>query len=576
MNWLDWILTPLFSFFRKRAKDAVTLKKEIAEILQKEEKRIVVFIDDLDRLESHEVREVLGAVKALGDFPWVSYVISFDRERVAKAISSTMGVDGDEYLEKIVQIQVSLPKLDGESIQKAFFSEIDAVIGPIGFTKFDEEYWGMVFHSGLKRYINNYRDVIRIRNSICVSYPRVVGEVNTVDFIALEILRIFEPKVDRVLRNNIDEFVGIGSSRNSNIDLVFHTKWLSDFDDNKQAFLKDFLMKIFPRLEGIWSNTWYESTSEVDWKRQLRICTKETADVYFRMGLSRTGLGRRAFEEIIRSAPSSGNLSDYLQKIARIKHSDGTSQAADFLDNISDLAEEISSEEAKSILGAILVVGDYLLTERDAGVGFMFYPNEIRLGRAIVKMLERIPAEQRYAVISGASEDSRSIGRELDIIRRVEEAKDEKDVFYCLIERLWELKQRAKETLSNLSDIEFLSIKGIPFFMYRFEQWGYSEIVKEKLIRIVHSDSLLTLLIESHLSYVTRTFLRNGGTTRIPMLNPTKLVDLVGIELILERAKTIDRKPLSERQRLAIDRFVKSCENIKVGIRGAAAFSGVE
>jgi predicted KAP-like P-loop ATPase len=76
-------------------------KRRLAQALQAAAKRIIIVIDDLDRLLPSEMRAMLSLVKSLGDLPGLLYVLAFDREALEEALSK--GVEGisSEFLEKI-------------------------------------------------------------------------------------------------------------------------------------------------------------------------------------------------------------------------------------------------------------------------------------------------------------------------------------------------------------------------------------------------------------------------------------------------------------------------------------------
>ena len=85
-------------------------KAELVEALKLLPRRIVVFVDDLDRLEPREASEVLRLIRAVADFPNVIYVMSYDVEVVAKTLEKAIQVDdGKAYLEKIVQVSFKVP-----------------------------------------------------------------------------------------------------------------------------------------------------------------------------------------------------------------------------------------------------------------------------------------------------------------------------------------------------------------------------------------------------------------------------------------------------------------------------------
>lgn len=82
----------------------------------------VVFLDELDRLSDEEIRGMMQVVKSLADFPSFSYLLAYDPDRVAKALGGADLKFGHNYLEKIVQVQVRLPRTSEEKM-KPFIRE---------------------------------------------------------------------------------------------------------------------------------------------------------------------------------------------------------------------------------------------------------------------------------------------------------------------------------------------------------------------------------------------------------------------------------------------------------------------
>ena len=62
------------------------LRKRIDHLLAGEAKRIVVIMDDIDRLEKSEIHAVLRLIKLTADFQFTAYILAFDHEMVASAI----------------------------------------------------------------------------------------------------------------------------------------------------------------------------------------------------------------------------------------------------------------------------------------------------------------------------------------------------------------------------------------------------------------------------------------------------------------------------------------------------------
>jgi len=103
-------------------------KAELRERLNLLPRRIVVTIDDVDRLEPSEVVEILRLVRSVADFPNVIYVLCYDPGIVAQSIQAAAQVaDGRAYIEKIVQIAVSVPKPEAFDLRRWFGEEIAAL-----------------------------------------------------------------------------------------------------------------------------------------------------------------------------------------------------------------------------------------------------------------------------------------------------------------------------------------------------------------------------------------------------------------------------------------------------------------
>ena len=189
---------------RRKPKDVPALKAEICQILKEAGRRILVVIDDIDRLTPEETRQLFTVVKALADFPNVVYLLAFDREVAAQAIEQQGGLPGERYLEKIIQVPFELPPVDRVALRRALFERLDQVLGDTPEGLFDPSYWTNVFFDGIDPMIQVPRDVVRFTNTLSVTYPAVRGEVNPVDFIALEAIRVFLPDLYDVIRANPD------------------------------------------------------------------------------------------------------------------------------------------------------------------------------------------------------------------------------------------------------------------------------------------------------------------------------------------------------------------------------------
>ncbi|MCE5235421.1 MAG: KAP family NTPase [Eubacteriales bacterium] len=168
------------TYLESRDNDLQKIKNEIIVTLLKEKVKIIVTIDDVDRLANEEIISVFQLVKSLADFPYTIYLLSFDREVVIKALSEVQKGDGAEYLEKIIQVPFELPTPNINDIYQVFFSKLDSIV-TISEERWNKEYWSEMFHLGIKPYMNSIRDVIRFVNTFALKYYFLKLETDLID-----------------------------------------------------------------------------------------------------------------------------------------------------------------------------------------------------------------------------------------------------------------------------------------------------------------------------------------------------------------------------------------------------------
>lgn len=94
----------------EKTRSAQVLKASSKHVLEAQQFKTIVFIDDLDRLPAREIVELFRVIKAVADLPNIVYVIAYDRAIVASALDDVHKARGEAYLEKIVQLPYRLPK----------------------------------------------------------------------------------------------------------------------------------------------------------------------------------------------------------------------------------------------------------------------------------------------------------------------------------------------------------------------------------------------------------------------------------------------------------------------------------
>lgn len=202
-----------FSYVVKEDDLIDAVKIALANVSQ----RIVIVIDDLERLTKNDVGRVIRFLKANGDLPNLVYLILTDEDYLASAVSEMVGcpngsgIDvGREYLQKIITIPYRLPDIDGNKLLKNFIAGVKSLLDSYGI-RVDNPEDGCEWAA---YYLENPRKVKLLLNSFSVRLARHkvhVGDaqylnVHIGDLLALTALEFGAPDVYKHLQ---DGYVGL-------------------------------------------------------------------------------------------------------------------------------------------------------------------------------------------------------------------------------------------------------------------------------------------------------------------------------------------------------------------------------
>lgn len=369
----------LVAWGKLKAKDLDQVRKDLDVLLAKQKRKILIVIDDIDRLNIVEIRQVFQLVKALGDFPNTIYFLAFDQAIVARALSQEQGGTGEAYLEKIVQVPFQLPAISLVEVHKVLFSRLDELIKDLPSDKWDHTYWGNVFQEGLRYFFSSLRDVNRYINSLRLSFPMVVDEVNPVDFLAITALQVFEPGVYDGIRENESLFAGLlDSGYGMRTGEQEQARARCDEILGRRVVLtevqcKELLQRLFPKVESIYEGMGYGSDFLGVWRAAGRVCSPEKFSIYFRLAIPAGDIPERELIATLGLASSKESFAEALLQQVE------SGRSVRFLERIQDFTKErIPTEHIQNVVSALMDVGDAFpegteggLFERDTSMQVM-------------------------------------------------------------------------------------------------------------------------------------------------------------------------------------------------------------
>ena len=205
LNVIDsaWTKIAIHTFLKVTDKSAVELYEELSANIKLIEKKIVVFIDDIDRLSCSELEEIFRLVRNTSNLPNIYFVLAYDKIYVVDRLSSLFADHSLSYTEKILQEEYALRALTNSQIRlalkKLFVSLSENK--PHQQAQIDK-----LFESRLNitQYIKTLRDVKRYGNILRSHYNKLKDDINLYDLCVYEILRMRYPRVLKLIEEKQD------------------------------------------------------------------------------------------------------------------------------------------------------------------------------------------------------------------------------------------------------------------------------------------------------------------------------------------------------------------------------------
>ena len=199
----------LEAFGNELSADTTSAQKErLAQLMLEADTKVVVLIDDLDRLDRDELMAMLKLVRVSANVPNVLYVLAFDQERVARLAAQSYGDanDGQQFLEKIIQYPFSLPTVESNDLidfvvrhAHHVCNEVNITIKPDDWSKFRD-----ICKGSLRVALDTPRQAIRYANALRFALPMLKGEVEPYDQLIVEAVRILFPTLYQEFRKGAD------------------------------------------------------------------------------------------------------------------------------------------------------------------------------------------------------------------------------------------------------------------------------------------------------------------------------------------------------------------------------------
>ena len=350
--------------------------------------RVVVAMDDVDRLDGGQRQALSRLVERVGAVPGAVYVLVFDRTEL-----------GPVDLGRLVKVPFDLPLPDGDSLNQLLLERLQQVLAEsTAANVVDEAHWEQIFRPGIERLVHTPRDVVLLANALRVTYPPVSLEVNAADFIAIQAIRVFLPGLYDTIRRNPARFAGqvrtVAVAGAPIEDREFHDEWSAALPDHVDGeAVRTLVLRLFPTVPEFPGTVTQRDSSGSGLRRLLRVGAREIFPVYFQLAVPDRAVSHVELSAVLASLGDRDMFAGTLLEAAGRRDPAGASHARTLL---SRLTEEVSAADpavVPSAVEALLGTGDELARQ------------DPQTPQLIVKLvsalLRRIDEGARYSLLDG-------------------------------------------------------------------------------------------------------------------------------------------------------------------------------
>jgi len=541
----------------KRSRKSRGSPKEIEEIFYRLvtesarlKRRTVVLIDDIDRLNATEIRQIFQLVKATAPLPYVTYVLAFDRTAVASALKEDSGVaSGEEYLEKIVQVAFELPAISETAFAALITEGIDSLLAKYPPAHFDTARFGSIFPS-FRACFASVRHVRRFLNHLEFSLSLIGRELNGVDIIGIEALRTFYPLIFEVVRSNKDLFAGHIDPITEKLGAAEYRKKLDQVlppvgEGNEN--LRSLLTKLFPKMEyGLEvSRTLYGHGWETEWEKTHRVATERYFDAYFQLALASSEVSVSEVSHLIHDCVSEA---DFFAALRGIKDR-GKLKAG--MESLRFRLQEVPAQNLPALLGALISTGE--IASQSGVLLARRFPEYWYVRWAIFDVLDRIPAEDRHNCLLEIARRTLAPRTLVNVTALLEQLRRENRRYEEFTdERLTEIRSAITQRIRTAAANGEISEAGdnLVVLLYAWRQWGDAAEARAYVQSLTDTDAKLARFLDKFIyQTLTHSAVATETHNRLAMKQLSESLDLGALE---DRLSRVNFGQLGEADRVVL------------------------
>jgi energy-coupling factor transporter ATP-binding protein EcfA2 len=374
---------------------------EISAALSQLNGRIVVLIDDIDRLTRQEIRDLFRLVRLNGSFPNVVYLLCFDRKVVENALGEE-GLDGAAYLEKIVKTSVEVPPAADEALASVLRAGMLEALAEIAAPGPGEDRFPDVFWQVVRPLFSTVRDVKRFLSSLTLTVRSAGDEVALPDLIALEAIRVMRPAAHDLIAQNVGALTTVHGWQTGNRNqaaLAADAERVGAILDSLPSDVgRALITYVFPAAKLHTENVWHGNDSLQAWRRDRRVAHSTVLKYYLHRELPSGTAPSSQVDAIVGAAEDEQAFVSALSEIP-------DDHLEDVLDRFLAHIDEIDSSAIPATVATLLTLFPRFSEEPS---GMFDFGRDYTVLRPVRKLMQRVASDDADLVARRVYEKTES------------------------------------------------------------------------------------------------------------------------------------------------------------------------
>jgi len=401
------------------------------------DRRVVVLVDDIDRLTRAEIRDLFRTVRLSASFPNVVYVLCLDHTVVAGALDEE-GFSGKAYLEKILTVTCRVPELADHQIGQMFVAGLNAILEQHLTGPDDDQAWAQAYPAIIRPLFTTVRDAKRVLASLPITLRLIGDELPVVDVVVMECLRTLYPDLHAAVDTYAEALTRPPATRPTATDEGHMVAQIVEFLAADHRFggrlAADLVRTLFPHASGRlpdtqgWPTSGTATTGGIGWSNGLTFyLTHELPPGVAPGGAVRSIIDAFGDEDALRHA---------FERLPDDRLEDG-------LTRIWEPAHTITAD---AVAASVRVLLELFPRLRAGSRGMLDFDAQFAITRPVLQMLQRLPSEAIFELaeqlvketptIFGAFELETLVGHRPNAGRGLVTEDQDRDLRALLVERI--------------------------------------------------------------------------------------------------------------------------------------------